>query len=339
MGNDCQRDGIHKNIRRNDKIRYALADEGQASYKIEETAYTKEDDPDKYLGYLEEDIDFTGGQNPHEPQNSGGTRRAPHNYSPETKEYAFSIPVLPYDDNTPLEIAMGERTVEDIMDHDSVKVGERTIFSEADQLPTATIQHDQKDLDLIEWFIGTKASMTFEANIGEAVQITLDCLAAKHDYDDNPSSHYDLNIPNDKPLFRFWMHEGITYDGDPFLAVAGVSHTVENGLEALYHGEEKRDAYAIAESTSTDKYDTTITAKIMDLDQYKAAVENEVRIDIEMPFVRGKSDDGTINDAIILKLDDCKILTADIPFQGEGHLEHDIEVAPLESSIEILTPV
>lgn len=319
-------------------MRYALADEGQASYGLEDTAYSKATDTDKYLGYLEEDIDFVGGQNPHTAQNSGGTRRAPHNYSPDTREYEFSIPVLPYDDNIPLEIAMGERTVEDILDDSDTKVGEKHVFSETNQLPTATIQHDQKDLGLTEWFIGTKASMTFEAAIGEPVQITLDCMAAMHDYDDDPSDYPDLDVPNDKSLFRFWMHEGILYDGDPFLAVAGVSHTIENGLTALFHGEEERDAYAIAEDTSTDKYDTSITAKILDMDQYKAAVDNEDPIDIELPFVRGKAEDGTINDAIVLKLYDCRILTADVPFQGEGHLEHDIEVAPLDSEIEILTP-
>lgn len=319
-------------------MRYALADEGQASYGMEGTPYSKAADPTQYLGYLQEDIDFVGGQNPHTNHSSGGTRRAPYNHSPDTREFGFSIPILPYDHQIPIEIAMGERTVSDILDGTSTKVGESHLFTEADQLPTATIQHDQQDLDLTEWFIGTKAGLTFEAAIGDPVQISLDCLAAKHEFEESPASFPDLAIPNDKSPFRFWMHEGILYDGDPFLAVAGVSHGIDNGLEALFHGEEGRNAYAIAEGTSADKYDSTITAKILDLTQYNAAVNNEDRIDIELPFVRGKSDDGTINDAIILRMMGCKILTADVPFQGEGNLEHDIEVAPLNSEIEILTP-
>ena len=318
--------------------RYTLADEGQASFDMEATPYTKAADPTKYFGLLTEDIDFTGGQNPLTPRSTGGTRRAPFCHSVETKEYAFSIPILPIDANVPLEIAMGERNITDILDGESVKVGERHRFTEADILPTATIQHDQKDLDLSEWFIGTKASVSFEAAIGDPVQITLDCLAARHEYDDEVTEFPDLEIPTAKCTFEFLMHEGILYDGEPFLAVAGITHGIDNGLEALFHGGQKREAYAIGETTNADKYDTTITAKILDLKQYLAAVENEARVDIVLPFVRGKSADETINDAIILTLKDCKIMSANIPFQAEGNLEHEIELAPLDTIIDIMVP-
>lgn len=319
-------------------MRYALADEGQATYAIESSAYSKESTVDQYLGYLTEDISFPGGQNPHTQHSSGGTDRKPYNQSPDVKEFDFEIPILPYDSNIPLEIAIGSRAQEDITDDDGAKVGTRHKFRLGNTLPTATIRHDQKDLGVSEWFIGTKASLDIEASIGDPLQMTLNCMAAKHEFDDAPESFPSLELPKQKSLFRFHMRKGITLGADPLLALSGFSASIDNGLEALYHGENNRDAYAIAETTNSDLFDVTLNATILDLDLYKKAVNNESKVDIEIPIIRGEAEDGTNNDGVVVRFLNSNILTADIPFQSEGNLEHDIEVAPEGFEVDILEP-
>lgn len=318
--------------------RYALSDLGQVSYKLETTPYEKEDPTDEYFGIISDDVDIPGGVNPHTMLKSGGTRRAPYIHSPDEKEYPISIPVIPVDANIPLEVIIGEKTISDILDEGDTKVGEKHTWTESDILQTLTLLHAQKDLDFVEWFIGCKGSFTISGSMGEPINMAIDLMATKHEYDDTgATTPPTLNIPNDKPPFTFWMNCGVMFGAKEVATLNSFDIGLDNGITPRHHGC-GRDAYAVVEETSADKFDASLNLDIVDLDFYKNAVEDDDPIDLTLPIKRGFSTDGTFNDGIEIVLKKCKVLEANIPNPGEGVLEGDIELAPLEMELSILVP-
>ena len=318
--------------------RYILADQSQISYAIEDTAYTKKTPANKYFGYLSEDIDFPSGQNPTTMLKAKGTTRAPYVHSPDQKDYEFSLPIIPLDHNIPLEIALGERTITDQTTY------ERHLFDEADLLPTATIEHIQKDLDFVEWYIGSKANLNISGAVGEPINVTLDIVSAKHDWQtglgEGVGEHEipALGLPKSKVPYMFWMTCGVKRGSDDLATINSFDIGVDNGLTPRHHGC-GRDAYAIAEETSADKYDCTLGLDIIDLDLWTDAVENNDMEDIEIPIVRQLNEGGTvILDGIIIRLKDCKVEEAFLNSPAEGMIESDVKVSPLAIEIEIRKP-
>ncbi len=319
-------------------MRNAIADEGEVSYGIEGTPYSEASDLSKYFGYVQDEVDFPGGHNPHVAMNSAGTSRKPHHNASDNKEYEFDIPVIPYNENIPLEVALGSKTQTDITNDSSDIVGQKYTFEETNTLPTMTVAHAQQDLGVLEKYIGAKASLSVEAAIGDPLTMTLECMAQSHTYTESPGSYPATEVPSTKDPYRFHMRQGVMYDETPLLSFAGFSFTLDNGLEAQHHGDNAREPYSIVESTSTDKYDLTLTSKILDLDLFKKAADDSAEINVTIPFVRGKSSDGTINDSIEFVFSNCTIASHNLPLQNEGALETDIELMPTSVMAVIKVP-
>ena len=319
--------------------RYSLADLGQVSYGLETSPYEREIPSDQYFGLIADDVDLTGGINPHTMLKSGGTSRKPYIHSPDVKEYALTIPVIPVDHKVPLECIIGEKVITDIEDGASVKVGEKHTWQESDILQTLTLEHVQKDLDFAEWFIGCKGSLSISGSLGEAIEFSLDMMATEHEYDDTGThTPPTLNIPRTRPPFRFWMNCDVLYGGKTIATLNSFDIGLDNGITARHHGC-GRDAYTVVEETSPDKYDVSLNMDVVDLDLFRSAVENEDVADLIIPIKRGFSADDTWNDGIEIVLKDCKVLEANIPNPGEGVLEADVVFAPLGFELSILTPV
>jgi len=311
-------------------VRYALADQGQVSYGVEATPYTKEAAA-KYFGLLSEDIEFPGGQNPQTRLKARGTKRGPYIHSPDIKEYGWPMPIIPIDHNIPLEIAIGERLITSETGYD------KHLFKESDILQTATIEHVQKDLDFAEWFIGSKASISsMKAAVGDPVSIDMDITSAKHEFDDT-GGHTPpiLGLPKKTP-FMFWMVCGVEYGAKEIATINSFDVSIDNGLTPRHHGC-NREAYTIVEDTSADKYEVTLGIDIVDTDLFKEAAEDGALKNLTIPIPR-RVDTGVMVDGMIIRLEDCKIPEANIPSPAQGPVETDITVLPLGIEIEIRTP-
>jgi hypothetical protein len=325
-------------------MRYAQASNGQVSYGSESTAYSKASDTNTYFGLVNDDVEIA---NPNEvTPMAGGPRRGPHVNSPDAKTYEFEIPFLVLDSNAPFEYALGDRTTTS-KDPDGTSGSgdeyDEHLITEADRLPTMTVEHQQSDIDLKEWFVGSKANLQLEAEQGEALSATMNVVGAKHEYDDSASSDTALNIPSNRSPFRFWMAGDVSLsnpsDGstvDTVATVTGLDLSWDNGLEAQHHGD-GREAYAVAETTAAEKYDMSVTANVEDASLYKRAADAKAPVDVEIPFYRdpGAAD---ITDALYIRLNECTVTSAPIPDASEGTIEAEIGLAPRETEIEIRQP-
>lgn len=327
-------------------MRYAQANSGQVSYGIEDASYSKASATDDYFGLVTEDVEVP---NPNEvtPMATGGSRRGPHVNSPDAAEYEFDVPFQVLDHNAPFHVALGDLSVTEGVDPDGTTGSgdeyDEYLFTEADRLPTMTVEHYQSDLDFREWFVGSKASLQLEAEQGETLSATLSVLAARREYDDAATSSTDLSIPSGKSPFRFWMKGDVSLsnpdDGssvDTLATVSGMDLSWDNGLEAQHQGD-GREAHAIAETTAAEKYDMTLTVNVVDTDLYKRAAEDEAPVDVEIPFFRNPGA-STVTDALYVRLKECTVTSAPIPKAGEGTVEAEIGLAPRDTEIEIRTP-
>lgn len=317
-------------------MRYAQASQGQVSYGIEANAYTKEEPSDEYFGLVTEEVEFA---NPNEvtPMATGGGRRGPHLNSPDPHTYEFEVPFVVLDSNAPFEFALGDRQTSEedgYTEH---------LFTEADRLPTMTVEHQQADLDFKEWFVGTKADLELSAEQGESLSATMAMVAAEREFDDDVAAPTDITVPHDRSPFRFWMAGDVTLadpdDGstvDTLATVSGINLSWENGLEAQHVGG-GRDAYSVAETTAAEKYDMSITVTVTDTDLYRRAAEDQAPVDVEIPFYRppGQSD---VTDALFIRLHECTVTSAPIPDADEGVVESEIGLAPRDTEIEIREP-
>lgn len=325
-------------------MRYAQANKGQVSYGIESTSYSKASATDNYFGFVTEEVEVP---NPNEvtPMATGGERRGPHVNAPDVTEYEFEIPFAILDHNAPFEVALGQRTVT-AKDPDGTSGSgdeyDEHLITEADKLPTMTVEHYQEDLDLKEWFVGSKTSLQLEAEQGEALSATLSALAAQRDYDDVATSATDLSVPSNVSPYRFWMKGDVTLTDssdttvDTLATVSGMDLSWDNGLEAQHQGN-GREAYSIAETTAAEKYDMSLTVNVVDTDLYKRAAEDKAPVDVEIPFFRNPGA-STVTDALYVRLKECTVTSAPIPKAGEGTVEAEIGLAPRDTEIEIRTP-
>ena len=324
--------------------RYFAASLGQVSYGIEGTKYSKAGTLDNYFGLLTEDIEPPN-PNPHTAKATGGKRRGPYVNSPDAKEYELEVPFEVLDHNAPFELALGERTTTaKDPDDDSTDEYNEHLITEADKLPTATIQHQQTDADLQAWYIGGKSNLELSAQQGEALSGSMSFMFPKMDFDDAVTTGYtELSIPEISP-YRFWMKGDVELT-DPaddsavktLATVSGFSSSWDNGLEVNHHGD-GRDGYSVKETTAAEKYDHSLTVTIVDTDLYRRAANNEASVDIEIPFYRDPSATDHY-DALIVRLLDCDIVNAPMPNPSEGDLEAEIAVQPTNTEIEIREPL
>ncbi|AXR81493.1 phage tail tube protein [Natrarchaeobaculum sulfurireducens] len=304
-------------------MRYAQAAKGYESYGIESDSYEKSDDLGNHFGLVMDEVDYPN-PNPQTPMTTGGQGRGPYVNSPDPIEREFDIPVTVIDENVPFELAFGARD-----EGDGV-----VTFTEEDVLPTATIEHVQEDLDLVEWFIGCKASLDISASEGEPLEASFSFTAADHDYAEDAGEAADLDVPEQDP-FRFNMIGEITLsDGvDSIATPNSVDLSWDNGNEVQHHGQ-GRDGYAVAETTAAEKYDMSMSMNVTDLDLYKRAAEDDEPVDIEIVFDRDYEWD-SLSDAVVIKLNDCTFTDAPIPNADEGVVEADVEFLPTSTEIEI----
>jgi hypothetical protein len=321
-------------------VRYAQASEGQTSYGIEGTRYSQASSSTTYFGFIRDDHEPPA-PNPHQTLTTEGADRVPYVNSPEPIDYEWTVPFDVLDHNAPFEVALGSRTS---TTKNSGSADEYTehLFELANRLPTMTLQHNQADLSLEAHYIGTKANLSLSASQGEILSAEMTVRPAQLTYNDSVSTTPNLGIPEQDP-FRF-SHVGDMTLTDPsngstiktVAEITAVDWSIDNGLEANHHG--GREPYAIKETTAgdllgTNTYDVTIT----DLDLYKRAVDNQARVNIEVPFVRD-TESGTDTDAIYIRDKKAKIVDAPVPRSSEGDLVPSIEVAPTDTEIEVREP-
>lgn len=318
--------------------RYGLGGQGALTYAIEDDPYDKEDSPDTEFGITNEDIE-PWNENPQTPMAHGGGGRQPYVQSPDAKEPEFDVPSVLHSPDAPLEIAIGERS-------ETAETGYTThVFTEADRLPTATIRHIQMDLDLVAYYVGSKADLTIEWSQGDPVSITLAVTAAEHDFDPEESApSFEPTLPTDVSPFRAHMQGNLTVEdsGDSSLitevaTVTGGSWGIDNGLEHQHHGGDgsgpERNAYSVAETTAADKYDISVDLNVTDTDLYQEVANEDRLVDVEIPFVR-QSDAGTIIDGMILRGFECKLINAPMPRPAEGVIEGQVGIQP-QGGVEI----
>lgn len=320
--------------------RYLNASKGQISYGIEGTAYSKAASLNTHFGLVTDDVEPPN-PNPHTAKSSGGQRRGPYVNSPDAKEYEFEVPFELVDHNAPLELALGQRTTTaKDPDGDGTDEYNEHLITEKDKLPTATLQHQQKDADLQAWYTGCKANLELNAQQGEALSGNLSILSPSMDFDDTVTTGYTtLSIPQISP-YRFWMKGDVELtnasDGTAvktLATVSGISLSWDNGLEVNHHGD-GRDGYSVKETTSAEKYDHSVTLTVTDTDLYKRAANNEASVDIEVPFFR---DPGATShyDAVYIRLLDCELIDAPIPNPADGDVEAEVGVLPTNTEIEL----
>jgi|GEM_PF-1917895 len=326
-------------------MRYAQASHGQVSYGSEGTAYEKAGSTDGYFGLVTDDVEVV---NPNEvtPMATSGGRRGPHVNSPDPRTYEFEVPFLVLDHGAPFEYALGNRSTTSKDPDGTADSGDEYteyLFTEADKLPTMTVEHQQEDVGLQEWFVGSKANLELSAEQGDPLEATMAVTAAKREYDDAPESYTTLSVPQNRSPFRFWMAGDVTLsdpaDGstvDTVATVSGIDLSWENGLEPQHTGT-GRDAHAVAETTGAEKYDMSITVTVTDTALYRRAAEDQVPVDVEIPFYRPPGN-GSVTDALFIRLKGCTVTSAPIPDAGEGVVESEVGLAPRETEIEIRDP-
>lgn len=324
-------------------MRYAQASEGYESYGIEGTAYTKSSSLGEHFGLIRDDVDYPN-PNPHTAMTTGGQGRSPYVQSADPIDREFDMTVNVIDENAPIECALGSRSeTTETVDTTDINVA---TFTEADVLPTATIEHVQEDIELVEWFIGCKASLTISASSDEPVTFDFSWTAADYEFEETLGNESSPSPPEIDP-YRFNMIGDITLndpsDGSTVTTIAtpnSVEFGWDNGNETRHHGK-GREAYAVAETTAEEKYDMTMTVDVEDTELFARAAENKAPVDIEVVFDRNydyPSDLSTLEDAIVVRLNDAVITDAPVPNASEGVVEADIAVQPTSTEIEIRSP-
>jgi len=321
-------------------VRYGLGGNGLLSYAIETSKYSKETPADTEVGITNEEIE-PANENPHTGMPTGGGGRQPYIQSPDPKDHNFEIPAVIHNADAPIELATGSRTTTsktNYIEH---------LFTEADRLPTATFRHVQEDLDMVAHYVGCKADLTAEWSLGDPLQLSLDLTAAALDYDDSAAApSVSPTLATDVSPYRAHMQGNLTLndasDGSLVQEVAtinGGTFGVDNGLEVQHHGGDgtgaDREGYSVAETTAAGKYDISFDYNVTDTELYKQAVESDLLLDAEIPFVR-QYDSGAseIVDGVIFRANECKIVDAPIPRPGEGVIEGSTELQP-QGGVEI----
>lgn len=326
-------------------IRYALSSEGGLTYGIEADPYERAADPTIDPGITNEEIEPPN-PNEHTAMAHGGAGRSVFVLSPDERDYEFDVPTVVHDGNAPFEIALGSRT-ETTRNEGADDEYEEVLFEEADRLPTATFRHFQTDLDFVSYYVGTKASLDVEWDAEDPLQATFSCTAAALSYDDEEEpADTDPDLDTDVSPYRAHMAGDVTLsepdDGgvvSEIATVTGGSLSWDNGLEAQHHGGDSgREAYAVAETTAADgRYDMSITVNVTDTDLFARAYENAAPVDVEIPFIREEANE-TRTDAVIVRLQRCRIVDAPIPAGGEDVVETDVQVFPESTEIEVRVP-
>lgn len=328
-------------------IRYALGSKGVVTYGIESSKYTKESNPNKEFGLTPNDIEPPN-ENPQTAMPTGGGGRTVYLNSPDEKEYNFSASTVVHNEEIPLEIAIGDRATETV---DIGSTGtddyEKITWTESDRLTTATIRHINTDLDHVRYFVGCKANITLSWAQGDPLEAEFDITPAKSEYDENESpSSFTPNQPQDKTPFRA-HHLGTVEFTNPsddssiksLATVMGGDLSVDNGLEPNHHGQ-GRDAYSVSEETAADgRHDHTLDVKVTDTELFRRAHDDEAPVDVEIPFEREEDGDGNIVDGMFVRLKNCTISSADIPYSAEGTVEGSVSLMPRSIEIEMRVPL
>lgn len=313
-----------------------LASEGQASWGNEGTAYSQASNSTSYFGLIETDLEFPN-PNPYTPIATGGERRGPHVLSPDPKEYNFTVTFLPVDHTLPLHAALGSRTQEA---HGGGKSYTSHLWTEADLLPTVTVEHAQQDqgsAKLQEYFVGCKANLTISWSQGDPVEFSMDFTGTSQETAAS-ASFPSLSVPQDKNPYHHNHLQKIevtrTSDGSSVKTVETNNSgdlSWDNGLEVRHHGA-GRDGYAVVETTSGDKYDMSFEIDVTDLTLFNEAKDDNALVDVEFIFDR---DTGVDGEQLRIRLLECKVVSAPVDNPSDGAVTGTVEVQPRDTEIEI----
>lgn len=328
-------------------MRYAQSTKGQVGYADEGSSpYEKSDDDVSYFGLITDDVEPPN-ENPHTPYATGGERRGPHVLSPDAKEHEVDVPFLVLDHRAPFEYALGERTESDKdPDDDDEDEYREHLFTEADTLPTFTLEHQQSDLDFQAWYVGCKADLQLQSSQGDALEATMATTSGILEYETDVASGdmTSLDVPSEKSPFKFWMKGDVELT-DPenddeiktIATVTGIDLSWSNGLEIQHHGD-GRDGYAVVEDEAAEKYDHTIDINVVDTELFERAAEDDEPVDVEIPFHRDPSASDHF-DALYIRLLEAKVIDAPIGNPSSGAVESTIGLLPRNTEIEIREPL
>ncbi len=310
-------------------VRKLQASKGTVAWAAESTPYTAETTINTPFGIVDQAIDWPQA-NPKTPLGNAGARRGPFCYSQEEYDLSFSIPFQVQNADVPFQCALG--AVEDVSG--AGYTGKK--FTELDTLPTISVLHEQTDAAFSEIYAGCKADLALSAKRGEALQATMDFVAASRSVDTAESSFASIVLSTLQP-YRFWMLGAATLGGAPLASINSIDLKWSNGLEAI-GSDGARGAYDVSEGEGAGKYDMKIGFLPTNAALFADAWEDAEPIDIEIPFLRTGSTVANATDALIVTLQDCTILDAPIPLGDKGALESELSVGPMNTQIEIRTP-
>jgi hypothetical protein len=315
-------------------IRYLHGVQGQVSWGVEGTAYTKATTVTNVFGLVGGSIQWPVA-NPLSAEPTAGHRRAPYLHAREQYDHSFSVgykvqggALLPW------ACALGASDAISGTGYTGFK------YSEADRLPTITVEHDQKDANLQEFFVGCKSDLRLSAKQGEALQATQDFVAASRSITSGTPLYPEISIPTTDP-YMFWQTGEVRFAEEESAAskiaiVSGFDLAWKNGLEAKNAGG-GRDAYYVVENEVAGRYDMKLTITPTDKTFWDWAHSNEP-LEVTIPLIRTGASVAAATDSVVITLYGCKIIDAPIPLTEKGEVQSEIVVAPTSTEINQRIP-
>lgn len=329
--------------------RYLQAGKSQVSYGIEGTPYTEAADLTKYFGLVSDDVELP---NPNPYKRHPHTGRKPYTRSPDEKTLEFSVSGLLLDGNTPFQCALGKLTQTSVDPNGNPGSGDeytKFLFEYDDELPTITVRRQQIDAGtgLNERFIGCKAGLDLSWAMGEPLKWTFNFMAASHAYSEGVGALVNLGVPTTRVPLRAW-HQGDILLKNPsggatlatLATVKGGQVTVNPGLASNHHGK-GRYAYSVSEDGEPGElYTSKLTVIPTDLTLWKRARDDDIAVDVEVPFDTGVTfpANNHFRHGALLRFKDAKIVEASMPRKVAGKIEHDVVFDPNNVEIEVHVP-
>ena len=327
-------------------VRYGLGSNSYILYGDEGTPYSLAATRTKQFGLISEDVSPPR-PNKKTPLPGSGSRRAPHVWAQDVNEYAFDVPFHVQHADAPFHAALGAKAVTS-QDPDTVPASgdeyTRTLFTETSILPTISVEYGAKDLDVLQQFIGTKASLGLTCRKGESLKGNMGLVCASEAHDTTTPTFQTPVIPTNEPFrFSHIQHCKLFQPGTQTLiknvaSLDGFDFKWNPGLEAVPHGGSGRENYSVVEGNPEGLYDMKISVTAQDADLFTRAADNSGLFDLEIALARTIGTGGVLTDAFIARLYNCTVLDAPLSMPASGRVTTEIPLGPLSTDLEIRTP-
>lgn len=333
-------------------VNYALGSNSYFLWGEETTPFTVAPSIGKNFGLIADDVSPPN-PNKKTPLPTIGSRRAPHTWADDPKELAFDIPFHVQHADAPFHVALGQKVVTSIPDSGGGAPGgdqyTKTLFTEASILPTITVEHGSVDLNILQQFIGVKASLGLTTQKGESLKANLGLTPTKETHNATNPTFQTPSLPTNEP-FRFShiqyakLFAGGTVGGARTLVkdlttVDSFDFNWNPSLEQVFHGGSGREGHITVEGDPAGLYDMKIGITDADSDVFTRAADDSALVDLEVALARKvAATTNVLQDALIVRLINCTILDAPVPAPSAGRIKSDVPLGPLNTQIEIRTP-